>query len=192
MPLARIALVVALLAPAATLAASVPAEGKLLCRWACHTHFARVGTQMQKFKCCHRVCRRVPKARYTYRHAPYKYEFSIFGSPTLPQWSPSVARQALPPARNTVTAARPSSSSTSDASGPTVLVVLAAVAAACFGAARLVSWMTAVSQQRSDDRTAQQTISARDLSRRLERDAREADALIAAYAREANRRGSAF
>ena len=56
---------------------------------------------------------------------------------------------------------------------------------------RFLNWLAAVMRLRRLHRIESGTVSARDLSRRLDFDAREADDLIKAYARQAYRRGSA-
>jgi hypothetical protein len=66
------------------------------------------------------------------------------------------------------------------------------IVAGVFLLVRFIAWLSAVAQQRRLDKIERRVLSASTLTDRLQKDAREADALIRAYSREAFRRGSNY
>lgn len=133
-----------------------------------------------------RICR-----RYCWREAPRYAQpppFRYF--PPQPTYRPPAKQYAAP--YSPTPATFPSFSFPSVPKPPPELLAIFLLCAAGVLVSRLIRHIAAVIAQRRADRVERRALSARELAKRLQADARAADAIIAAYAREAYRRGGSL
>jgi hypothetical protein len=178
------------LAASAAAFAPTPASAQVFCRCECQVQVMPWGNGFVRRRICRRHCwREAPR----YAEPPPVYRYY---TPPAPTYRPPQQQYATPYRPTPAPPPRPRAQAEGDPEFPAKAIAFLAFVAAVIGGvtliAKLVAYLHALDQQHRADRIARKTVSARELKRRLEADARAADAMIAAYVREASRRGRAF